>query len=376
LNSSEKFSFIDIIYNSSYRKVIDTQNEKNYNSFEINLRDIEENMTELFLKNKKLLNADLIIGFSYNNEIFDNQVNDLIITFKGNYNCIDTSLDDKKYLYSCIKENKENLELYEDIINNFITLIEHLNDIKKEENNEIGSETKISQVLKDIDDRISSDFKKIFEERIEFTVNKISDIFDYYLKLIFVDIKNEIIKYQEKQEQKETKPENKNIENYLEETRKKLDDYYKKEDIIIGKEELENAIRRFIALVLFREKDKENKIKSNSKNLIDYLKSPDLWDENIYKKEKFNENLNELKILKIQVNQILWLYNYLVGNKEIDEFKIMEKTIKEGNKPDPEPPIDEQNNEVNEDKISNSEDSSGFESNSSFDSESEKSESD
>ena len=103
-------------------------------------------------------------------------------------------------------------------------------------------------------------------------MNKTSDIFDYYLKLIFVDIKNEIIKYQEKQEQKETKPENKNIENNLEEARKKLDDYYKKEDIIIGKEELENAIRRFIALVLFREKDKEKKIKSNSKNLIDYLK--------------------------------------------------------------------------------------------------------
>ena len=378
LNSSEKFSFIDIIYNSSYRKVIDTQNEKDYNSFEINLLDIEEDMTELLLKNKKLLNEDLIIDFSYNNEIFDNQVNDLIITFKRNYNCIDTSLDDKKYLYSCVKENKENLEIYEDIINNFITLIEHLNNIKKEENNEIGSETKISQVLKDIDDRISSDFKKIFEDRKELTLNKTSDIFDYYLKLIFVDIKNEIIKYQEKQEQKGTIPENQNIENKLEDAKKKLDEYYKKEDIIIGKEELENAIRRFISLVLFREKDKENKIKSNSKNLIDYLKSPDLWDENIYKKEKFNENLNDLKILKIQVNQILWLYNYLVGNKEIDEFKIMEETIKEGNQPAPEPPIDEQNNAVNEDEISNSGDGSDSESNpeSESDSESEKRERD
>ena len=102
MNSSEKFSFIDIIYNSSYRKVIDIQNEKNYNSFEINLLDNEEDMTELLLKNKKLLNAELIIDYSYNNE--------------------------------------------------------------------------------------------------ELTVNKTSDIFDYYLKLIFIEIKNEIIKYQEKQE--------------------------------------------------------------------------------------------------------------------------------------------------------------------------------
>ena len=192
LNSSEQFSFIDIIYNSSYRKIIDTQDEKNYNSFELNLIDIEEDMTELLLKNKKLLNTDLIIDFIYNNEIFDNQVNDLIITFKNNYNCIDTSLDDKKYLYNCVKKNKENLEIYEDIINNFIILIEYLNIIKKEENNDIGSETKISQVLKDIDDRITFDFKKIFEERKELTLNKTSDIFDYYLKLIFGDIKKKL----------------------------------------------------------------------------------------------------------------------------------------------------------------------------------------
>ena len=54
----------------------------------------------------------------------------------------------------------------------------------------------------------------------------------------------------------------------------------------------------------------------------------------------------------------------------------MEETIKEGNKPAPEPPIDEQNNEVNEDKISNSEDGSDSESNSGSDSESEKRERD
>ena len=68
---------------------------------------------------------------------------------------------------------------------------------------------------------------------------------------------------------------------------------------------MENAIKLFIALVLFREKDKENKIKSNRKNLIDYLKSPDLWDEKIYINEKFKHNINESKQIKIQVNQIL-----------------------------------------------------------------------
>ena len=59
-------------------------------------------------------------------------------------------------------------------------------------------------------------------------MNKTSDIFDYYLKLIFGDIKKEIIKYQEKQEQKETKPKNKNIANILDIKREQLDNYFKK----------------------------------------------------------------------------------------------------------------------------------------------------
>ena len=355
LNTTEKFSFIDTVYNSSYRKIIDSQNEKNYNTFEINMPGIEENMTDLLLKNKKLLNKDLIIDFSYNNEIFDYQLNDMLITFQAEYNTRDTSIsmDDKKYFYNYVKDNK-NLEKYEDTINNFITLIEFLNNSKKEENCEFRGDSLISQAIAAIDDSISADFKEIFEEKTELTVSKLSELFDYYLRLIFVDIKNEMMKYQEEKEQKGQKEENEEketeeqkvtkpkeiISNLDEKITAQLDEYYKKKDIIIGKEELENAIRLFITLVLFREKDKENKIKLNRKNLIDYLKSPDLWDIKVYKNENFHPNLNELKLIKIQINQTILLFNYLTGGKEIDEFKIMEENIKEENQTAAElPPI-------------------------------------
>ena len=124
MNTTEKFSFINTVYNSSYRKIIDSQNERNYNTFEINWPGFEENMTDLLLKNKKLLNKDLIIDFSYNNEIFDYQLNDMLITFQAEYNTRDISIsrDDKKYFYKFVKDNKF-LEKYEDIINNFINRI-------------------------------------------------------------------------------------------------------------------------------------------------------------------------------------------------------------------------------------------------------------
>ena len=303
-------------------------------------------MTELLLKNKKLINKDLIIEFKYNNEIFDNQINDLIKTFKKYYNTSEISKDDKEYLFNCIRDKKGILEFYENVINNFMILIEYLNNIKKEEkdNNDIKSDSIIYQVLKDIEDSLFPEFLAIFKEREELKVNKTCEIFIFVVRLMFSDIKDEIKKYQE---QDESKTEKDSKEQLDEKKLEKLNLYFIKKDIVIGKGDLENAIKLFISLVLFREKDKENKIKLNRKNLFDYLKSPDLWDDDIYdkKKEKFKENLSELSLLKIQINQTLWLYNYLVGKKENDEYKEMENNLSNNNDvPAPEPLVDDQKN--------------------------------
>ena len=56
-----------------------------YNQYVINFDSIEETMADLLLKNKKLLNEDIIIDFSYNNELLNNEVNNLITSFKQNY---------------------------------------------------------------------------------------------------------------------------------------------------------------------------------------------------------------------------------------------------------------------------------------------------
>ena len=194
-------------------------------------------------------------------------------------------------------------------------------NIKKEDEIYISEKSLIYDILKEnIEDRISTNFLKIFEKRIELTVNKIPNIFNLYLQLIFKDIKDEIKKYQILDENDK--------KDKLEKTKKILDIYFKKEEIVIRKVDLEKAIRIFTSLVLFREKDKENKIKLNIKNIFDYFKSPDLWDNKIYKDKRFIQNLNELKLCNIQINQIIWLYSYLVGNEEIGVFKEIEEYIR------------------------------------------------
>ena len=302
-----KFSFVDVVYNSSYRKIIDTKNYREYNLFNIDVPAIEENMTELLLKNKKLLDKEIIIRFKYNYIIFDNQVTDLITTFKRNYKTKELSSDDKIVINNFIKNYKGNLNLYKNIIDDFMSLIEYLNNLKKikqDNDNNIKAKTKIVEILKNIDFDVSNEFLTIFDETSELIVNKIFKIFNYYLLMILPEIKGEIRNYQEITEFE--------IGNKLENNLSpKLNEYFQKQPII-NKEDLEDTIRLFITLVLFREKDKENKIKLNNKNIIDYLKQSDLWNSEIFKNEKFNENLDELKLCNIQINNIMLLYDFLV----------------------------------------------------------------
>ena len=77
LQLPKNFSFIDIAFNHSYRKVIDDNDFKSYNKFIIDFNSFEETMTELLLKNKKLLN-NIIINFVYKNEDLHFENTDII----------------------------------------------------------------------------------------------------------------------------------------------------------------------------------------------------------------------------------------------------------------------------------------------------------
>ena len=126
---------------------------------------------------------------------------------------------------------------------------------------------------------------------------------------------------------------------------------------IITKDNLTLALKWFMALVLFNEKDKENKIKGNKKNLFNYLNVADLWDKDIFKDtNNFNSDLAELKKSNIPINKIIWLYDFLVeGEKEEDpEKEIKEYIEKKYGKPDDEE--GEENEEKEEESHNSSED--------------------
>ena len=308
-NIKDKFSFINEAFNSSYRKIIDSKNYEIYNEYEINFDSLEERLTNLLLKNKKMV-KDVIIEFIYNNENFTKKVTNIITTFNEKYPKEKLSMDDKAIIYN-FYDTKRDKDLYIKIIDDFMTLINFLAK-RKEEN------VMISEMNSHIENNISQEFLKLFEDKNNLTINKLIELFDYYLKLIFNDIKEVLEDYKidldDKKEEKKLKDELEKIFENDEEIRNK------NKERIINKRNLARALKLFICLVLFREKDKNNKIKASKKNLVDYLNAEDFWEKNIHKDTKFKKDLNELKELNIYINKIVWLYEYLVEGEEEEDY--------------------------------------------------------
>ena len=114
-----------------------------------------------------------------------------------------------------------------------------------------------------------------------------------------------------------------------------INDYYKKSHIIT-KKNLAYAIRLFITLVLFQEDDKDDKIKNNCNNIINYLKSNDFWKKETKDfDEIFLKNLNELKSMNIQINQIISFYEILGRDIEDNFFDDVKQKIEAESQPDP-----------------------------------------
>ena len=88
----------------------------------------------------------------------------------------------------------------------------------------------------------------------------------------------------------------------------------------------------FSSLVLLQEKDKKSRILSNNNNLINYLKSSDLWTKDIYGNVEFDKILNELKLFNIKINQTISLYNHLGNDFDENYFDDVKKKINEKEK--------------------------------------------
>ena len=305
-NLTDKFSFIETVFSCSYRKYAITKDYDTYNQIEINFDLLEDKMTEILLRNKKLFN-DSISNFVYANEDLKFENTNLITTFNNEYEIENINLADKLILYKFYQDNQENEILFKTIFEDFIQLITFLNYNKKllkdgKKNAIILKDNeKISECFKSLGQKVSENFQNLFKDKDLLLISKTTGLFEYYRNLIFKRIKSQLSGFQ--------------IE--LEEDKKVLIEQILKEQSVITKKIFKSAIRSFIMLFLNFEKDIENNIKENQNNIINYFDIPDLWEKNVYNNNEFSKELKNIKKGNIKINQIIPLYNYL--GEDIDE---------------------------------------------------------
>ena len=148
-------------------------------------------------------------------------------------------------------------------------------------------------------------------EKDTLLISKVTDLFDYYRALIFNRIKLEIKNYQYE----------------IEEEKKNLIENCFKDQYLITKDVFKSAIRAFIVLFLNLEKDKENNVKRNQNNIINYFDIPDIWDKTVYYNNDFPKELDNLKKAKVNINQILSLYDNLGDDINDNYFLDVQKAI-------------------------------------------------
>ena len=317
INLPDKYSFIEVLFNNSYRKFEFYGECKKFKKMEVDIDKMESEITELLLSNKKMFD-NYINCFAYMNEYFKFNNTNIITQFNEEYEIEDINLGDKIILYKFYKENKENENLFKTIFNDFIQLIIFLNNNKKllEEKKKnainISQDNKIYEVLQIIEIKISDNFKELFKNKNSFKISKVTYLFEYFRNLIFGIIKSELKEFQTEINKEE----------------EKLIDTCFEGQNLITKKIFVGAIRNFIILFLNLVDDKKNNIKENQSNIINSLDIPDIWDKKIYIKKDFHKELNNLKKMNIKINQIVLLYEFLGDDIDDNYFQDVIMAIK------------------------------------------------
>ena len=112
-----------------------------------------------------------------------------------------------------------------------------------------------------------------------------------------------------------------------EKTKEKIDEYYKnKLGQLITKDKLSATIIRFILNDLMNQRNDQtkNRLFEINDNLFDIFSNKFLWEESIYKNDKFIREIEKYRKLGISVKTNYDFYKYIVTNN----FKEFEEEIK------------------------------------------------
>ena len=298
-------SFEDLIYAFSYRNCFKENGDVYYLNYKENIFDfqnIEIELSRLLLPEKRLFSNEQNQDFiAYAFEGF-NQNECIILDFKEKINEVKLLSNEEKTIFSNIVEGLD----YKLILFNLQTLF--LFFTKKR--NIIGKEKLIEEInnLPKKIIKLDDEFIKIFNNpQLNINLNQLIDCYEYIEFLNYDKILANI---------------SKNINKKLDDIQiNKLNKHFEsKQNYLISKKDLGNAVRKFISRFLVGER-----FKNIDWNIFIFIKEKkELWNEKIKseeKEEQFNKEIEKLDSIHILIRQSIDFYEKL-GGERADERKI------------------------------------------------------
>jgi hypothetical protein len=291
-------SFKDLIYTYSYRNFVNENGNINFLNYKDNKFDfysIEVELSKILLPEKRLFFNEQRQDFiTYAFEGF-NQNENVILDFQEKLKKMGHLSNEEKANISNMTERID----YKLILFNLQSLFLYFNNkrnITGEEELDDEIEQLPAKIIKLDDDFIHS-FRNL---QCHLKLNQLIDCYEYveflnYDKIIKNISENAKVKLNEEQ-------------------LKGLKKHFSKDDLLISKKELGQAVRKFVSRYLT-----SDRFKNFEWNIFALLKlKKELWSENVAADEnevQFDEEIEELEVLNINIGQSLHFYEKLGGER-------------------------------------------------------------
>ena len=310
----------EIIYKYSKRNILTEDNNlnlRNYRQIVYDFDSIEKYLGELLLPGKSKFNSvDNLKYITYCFEGFRGNKSSILSDFRSKYTQKELSPENKQIIFKIIKDKL--LGQYEDfqkILFSIQLLIFYLIKERQKETEEIKA------IINDLPDyvNLSKECINFFQDpNLKIKFEELLDVYSYIELLCYKPIIDNLRQhYKKKLEESQAK----NIINLFEE----------KKFILITKETLAAACRRFISRYLVSNRDdteyEENKLISN------YLLRYELWPISyIENEELLKQDIDALGKENITIGQLYELYNLMNVNEKKEFEKFIENDEKNKNK--------------------------------------------
>ena len=199
-----------------------------------------------------------------------------------------------------------------EIHKNFNDIVKYVNkNIKK-----VKNENSLFEIINDnvFPPKIKENLKEFLKNNSTITVDKLSELIKFFEQLYFDIAMEKVNELKEKMD---------------EETKNKINNYYKKKNgQFITKEELSIAIIKFLLNVVINQRDIAELIDIND-NLFEYLNNKFLWNVEISTDNRFTKEMEEYKRLGIFVKNSYDFYCYISNDikNKLEKEKIKIKDI-------------------------------------------------